>query len=78
MRSKASLGSSREVVQGCEVSFANCFYLVHLIIDQFFCITHATINQTGPREELLREGGQKELLQFNKGSLALFEEIRNT
>ena len=49
MRSKASLGSSREVVQGCGVSFINCLYLVPLIIDQNFCATHATINQTGPR-----------------------------
>ena len=49
MRSKTSLGSSREVVQGSGVSFANCLYLVPLIIGQNFCATHATINQTGPR-----------------------------
>ena len=48
MRSKASLGSSREVVQGCGVSFTNCLYLVPLIISQNFCTTHATTNQTGP------------------------------
>ena len=46
--SKASLGSSREVVQGCGVSFANCLYLVPLIIGQNFCATHTTINQTVP------------------------------
>ena len=43
--SKASLGSSREVAQGCGVSFVNCLYLVPLIIGQNFC---ATSNQTGP------------------------------
>ena len=48
MRSKISLGSSREVVQGCGVSFVNCLYLVPLIIGQNFCATHATVNQTGP------------------------------
>ena len=48
VRSKASLGSSREIVQGCGVNFANCLYLVPLIIGQNFCATHATINQTGP------------------------------
>ena len=45
MRSKASLDSSREVAQGCGVSFVNYFYLVPLIIGQNFC---ATSNQTGP------------------------------
>ena len=46
MRSKVSLGSSREVVQGCGVSFANFLYLVPIIIGQIFCT--ATMNQTGP------------------------------
>src|SRR6185503_11736799 len=46
VRSKTSLGSSREVAQGCGVSFINCLYLVPLIIGQNFC---ATSNQTGPR-----------------------------
>jgi len=45
MWSKASLDSSREVAQGCGVSFVNCLYLVPLIIGQNFC---ATSNQTGP------------------------------
>jgi len=36
VRSNASLGSSREVVQGYGVSFANCLYLVPLIIGQNF------------------------------------------
>ena len=47
MRSKASLGSSREVAQGCGVSFVNCLYLVPLIIDQNFCATFTATNQTG-------------------------------
>ena len=54
MRPKASLGSSREVVQGCGVSFANCLYLVPLIIGQNFCATHASVNQTGPNYERAR------------------------
>ena len=45
MRSNASLGSSREVAQGCGVSCVNCLYLVPLIIGQNFC---ATSNQTEP------------------------------
>ena len=49
VRSKASLGSSREVEHGCGVSFVNCLYLVPLIIDQKFCATCGTSNQTGPR-----------------------------
>ena len=48
MRLKTLLGSSREVVQGCGVSFANCLYLVPLIISQNFCATHATVNQIWP------------------------------
>ena len=48
VQSKASLSSSRRVVQSCGVSFANWLYLVPLIISQNFCATHATINQTGP------------------------------
>ena len=48
MRSKASLGSSREVEHDCGVSFVNCFYLVLLIIGQNFCATCASTNQTGP------------------------------
>ena len=48
MGSKASLGSSREIAQGCGVSFVNCLYLVPLIIGQNFCATCATHNQTGP------------------------------
>ena len=48
MRSKASLGSSREIAQGRGVSFTNYLYLVLLIIGQNFCATHATNNQTGP------------------------------
>ena len=48
MRSKASLGSSREVVQDCGVSFANYLYLVPLIIGQNFCATCAIYNQTEP------------------------------
>ena len=47
MRSKTLLGSSREVAQGCGVSFVNCLYLVPLIIDQNFCATCATSIQTG-------------------------------
>jgi hypothetical protein len=46
--SKVSLGSSREVVQGCGVNFVNCLYLVPLIIGQNFCATCATTNQTWP------------------------------
>ena len=49
MRSKSSLGSSREAAQGCGVSFVNCFYLVPLIISQNFYATRATENQTGSR-----------------------------
>ena len=48
MRSKASLGSSREVAQGRGISFVNCLYLVPLIIGQNFCATCAKPNQTGP------------------------------
>ena len=51
-RSKASLGSSREVEQGCGVSFVNCFYLVPLIIGQNFCATCASTNQTEPMTEI--------------------------
>ena len=36
--SNASLGSSREVVQCCGVSFANYLYLVPLIIGQNFVL----------------------------------------
>ena len=49
MQSKTSLGSSREVVQGCGVSFANYLCLVPLIVGQNFCATHATTIQTGPK-----------------------------
>ena len=49
MRSKASLGSSREVEHGFGVSFVNCLYLVLLIIGQNFCATCGNLNQTGPR-----------------------------
>ena len=49
VRSKASLGSSREVEHGCGVSFINYLYLVHLIIGQNFCATCANLNQTGPK-----------------------------
>ena len=48
MRSKTSLGSSREVAQGYGVSFVNYLYLVPLIIGQIFCATSTTSNQTGP------------------------------
>ena len=48
-QSNASLGSSREVTQGCGVSFINCLYLVPLIISQNFCATCASINQTWPQ-----------------------------
>jgi hypothetical protein len=48
VRSKTSLGSSREVVQRCGVSFVNYLYLVPLIIGQSFCTTCARPNQTGP------------------------------
>ena len=48
VRSKASLGSSREVEHGCRVSFVNYLYLVPLIIDQNFCATYTNLNQTGP------------------------------
>ena len=47
MRSKASLDSSREVAQGCGVSFVNYLYLVSLIIGQNFCASCAKPNQTG-------------------------------
>ena len=49
MRSKASLGSSREIAQDYGVNFINYFYLVPLIIGQNFYATRATENQTGPR-----------------------------
>ena len=49
MRSKTSLGSSREVEHDCGVSFVNYFYLVPLIIGQNFCATCANLNQTGPK-----------------------------
>ena len=56
MRSKASLDSSREVVQGCEVSFVNCFYLISLIIGQNFCMlqqpAHGVVSSVA--EKLLR------------------------
>ena len=45
VRSKASLGSSREVEYDCGVSFVNYFYLL-LIVGQNFCITCATLVQT--------------------------------
>ena len=45
MRSKALLGSSREVAQDCEVSFVNYLYLVLLIISQNFYTTYTTSNQ---------------------------------
>ena len=48
MQSKASLGSSREVAQDCGVSFTNCLHLILLIIDQNFCTTCTTQNQTRP------------------------------
>ena len=51
MRSKSLLGSSREVEQGCGVSFVNYLYLVPLIIGQNFCATSTTNNQTGPNLE---------------------------
>ena len=47
MRSKVSLGSSREIAQGCGVSFVNCLYLIPLIIGQNFYTTYTTANQ-GP------------------------------
>ena len=50
MRSKASLGSSREVARGCGVSFVNYLYLVPLIIGQNFYATCTTHNQTRPEE----------------------------
>ena len=43
-----SLSSSREVEQGCRVSFVNYLYLVTLIIGQIFCATCATLMQSGP------------------------------
>ena len=48
VRSKTSLGSSREVEHGCGISFVNYLYLVPLIISQSFCATCARANQTGP------------------------------
>ena len=48
MRSKTSIGSSREVEQDCGVSFINWLYLVPLIIDQNFYTTCTTRNQTEP------------------------------
>ena len=36
---------SREIAQGCGVSFINCLYLVPLIIGQNFCTTCATSNK---------------------------------
>ena len=47
MRLKTSLDSSREVEQGCGVSFVNYLYLVPLIIGQNFCATCAKPNQSG-------------------------------
>ena len=45
---KTSLGSSREVAQGCWVSFVIYLYLVPLIISQNLCTTCAATNQTEP------------------------------
>ena len=53
MRLKTSLGSSREVVQGCGVSFANRLYLVPIIIGQKFCAT----SKQGPEEEAVKSNG---------------------
>ena len=50
MRSKTSLDSSRKIAQDCGDSFVNCLYLITLIIGQKFCATHATSNQTEPKE----------------------------
>jgi len=46
VRSKVSLDSSREIAQGCRVSFINYFYLILLIISQNFCTICTTSNQT--------------------------------
>ena len=78
MRSKASLGSSREVAQGCGVSFINCLYLVPLIIGQNFCATCAIVLEQTKQGligrgrwaaainaedvELVRDGGELPLL----------------
>jgi len=59
VRSKTSLGSSREVVQSCGVSFTNYLYLVPLIISQHFCATCAKPNQTGPNYVRLSRRCQK-------------------
>ena len=56
MRSKTSLGSSREIAQGCGVSFTNCLHLIPLIIGQNFCATCATHNQTGPSSDVGSNG----------------------
>ena len=61
MRSKTSLDSSREVAQGCGVSFVNCLYLVPLIISQNFCAACTKPNQTWPMHRIIHApaaGGQ--------------------
>ena len=49
VRSKISLDSSREVAQGCEVSFVNYFYLIFLIVGQSLCQTATDQTKQGPR-----------------------------
>ena len=52
VQSNDSLGSSREIAQGCRVSFVNYLYLVPLIIGQNFCAICAKPNQTGPQSNV--------------------------
>ena len=59
MRSKISLDSSREVAQGCGVSFVNYLHLVPLIISQNFCATYATSNQIEPEWRDLSESASQ-------------------
>ena len=48
VRPKISLDSSREVAQGCEVSFVKYLYLIPIIIGQNLCYVCYALNQTGP------------------------------
>ena len=56
MRSKASLDSSREVAQGCRVSFVNWLYLIPIIIGQNLWYFLAHTNQTGPEWQSCHKG----------------------
>ena len=53
MLPKTSLGSSREVAQGCGVNFINWLYLIPLITSQNFCVTCATTNRAWERRHTL-------------------------